>query len=112
MFMTEQKFDFIIAGAGASGNVIARRLIDAGKTVAILEAGSYDTNPDITKVFDLGTQWPSEQDWDYRTLPQEHANNRELQIPRGKVMGGTHTIKATNWVRGAKEDYDILAYLG
>ena len=110
--MTEQKFDFIIAGAGSSGNVIARRLIDAGKTVAIIEAGSYDTNPDITKVFDLGKLWHSEQDWDYRTLPQAHANNRELHIPRGKVMGGSHALNATIWVRGAKEDYDTWAYLG
>ena len=85
--MAGQNFDFIIAGAGSSGNVIARRLIDAGKTVAIIEAGPFDTNPDITKVYDLGKLWHSEQDWDYRTLPQAHANNRELHIPRGKVMG-------------------------
>ncbi|MGO3011617.1 MAG: oxidoreductase, partial [Corynebacterium casei] len=65
--MAEQNFDFIIAGAGSSGNVIARRLIDAGQTVAIIEAGPYDTNPDITKVYDLGKLWHSEQDWDYRT---------------------------------------------
>ncbi len=52
--MAGQNFDFIIAGAGSSGNVIARRLIDAGKTVAIIEAGPFDTNPDITKVYDLG----------------------------------------------------------
>ena len=110
--MAGQNFDFIIAGAGSSGNVIARRLIDAGKTVAIIEAGPYDTNPDITKVYDLGKLWHSEQDWDYRTLPQAHANNRELHIPRGKVMGGSHALNATIWVRGAKEDYDTWAYLG
>ncbi|MGP5004831.1 Choline dehydrogenase [Corynebacterium casei] len=110
--MAEQNFDFIIAGAGSSGNVIARRLIDAGQTVAIIEAGPYDTNPDITKVYDLGKLWHSEQDWDYRTLPQAYANNRELHIPRGKVMGGSHALNATIWVRGAKEDYDTWAYLG
>jgi len=110
--MAGQNFDFIIAGAGSSGNVIARRLIDAGKTVAIIEAGPFDTNPDITKVYDLGKLWHSEQDWDYRTLPQAHANNRELHIPRGKVMGGSHALNATIWVRGAKEDYDTWAYLG
>lgn len=110
--MSEQKFDFIIVGAGSSGNVIARRLIDSGRKVAIIEAGPYDTNPDITKVYDLGKLWHSEQDWNYRTLPQVHANNRELHIPRGKVMGGSHALNATIWVRGAKEDYDTWAYLG
>ena len=110
--MAEQKFDFIIVGAGSSGNVIARRLIDAGRKVAIIEAGSYDTNPDIIKVYDLGKLWHSEQDWNYRTVPQAHANNRALHIPRGKVMGGSHALNATIWVRGAKEDYDTWAYLG
>src|SRR5699024_8073783 len=110
--MVEQNFDFIVVGAGSSGNVIARRLVDAGHTVAIIEAGSYDTNPDITKVFNLGKLWHSEQDWNYHTLPQAHANNRELHIPRGKVMGGSHALNATIWVRGAKEDYDTWAYLG
>jgi len=104
--MVEQNFDFIVVGAGSSGNVIARRLVDAGHTVAIIEAGSYDTNPDITKVFNLGKLWHSEQDWNYHTLPQAHANNRELHIPRGKVMGGSHALNATIWVRGAKQDYD------
>ena len=110
--MVEQNFDFIVVGAGSSGNVIARRLVDAGHTVAIIEAGSYDTNPDITKVFNLGKLWHSEQDWNYHTLPQAHANNRELHIPRGKVMGGSHALNATIWVRGAKQDYDTWAYLG
>ncbi|APT83663.1 GMC family oxidoreductase [Corynebacterium ammoniagenes] len=110
--MVEQNFDFIVVGAGSSGNVIARRLVDAGHTVAIIEAGSYDTNPDITKVFNLGKLWHSEQDWNYHTLPQAHANIRELHIPRGKVMGGSHALNATIWVRGAKQDYDTWAYLG
>src|SRR5699024_11933559 len=67
---------------------------------------------DITKVFNHGKLWHSEQDWNYHTLPQAHANNRELHIPRGKVMGGSHALNATIWVRGAKQDYDTWAYLG
>lgn len=105
-------FDYIIVGAGSAGSVIARRLVDAGKKVAVIEAGDYDTNPDIEKVYDLGKLWHSEQDWNYRTTPQESAQGRELHIPRGKVMGGSHALNATIWVRGAKQDYDTWAYLG
>lgn len=105
-------FDYIIVGAGSAGSVIARRLVDAGKKVAVIEAGDYDTNPDIEKVYDLGKLWHSEQDWNYRTTPQESAQGRELHIPRGKVMGGSHALNATIWVRGAQQDYDTWAYLG
>ena len=31
--------DFIVVGAGSSGCVIARRLIDAGKKVLLIESG-------------------------------------------------------------------------
>ena len=35
-----------------------------------------------------------------------------LHLPRGKVMGGSHALNATIWVRGAKQDYDTWNYLG
>ncbi len=36
-----KSFDYIVVGAGSAGCVIARRLVDAGKSVAVLEAGDY-----------------------------------------------------------------------
>lgn len=110
--MSNRHFDFIVVGAGSAGSVIARRLIDAGKTVAVIEAGAYDTNPDIEKVYNLGELWFGPQDWNYRTTPQPGASNRQIHLPRGKVMGGSHALNATIWVRGAKQDYDTWAYLG
>ena len=107
-----KSFDYIVVGAGSAGCVIARRLVDAGKNVVVLEAGDYDVNPDIEKVHTLGLLWGSPQDWNYRTVPQPWAAGRSLHIPRGKVMGGSHALNATIWVRGAKQDYDTWAYLG
>lgn len=100
------ELDYIIVGAGSAGNVIARRLLDAGKRVAILEAGDYDTNPDITHLYTLGALWHSEQDWDYYSTEQAGASNRRIHLPRGKVMGGSHALNATIWVRGDKWDYE------
>ena len=101
------EFDYIIVGAGSAGNVIARRLLDAGKRVAILEAGDQDINPDIEHLNTLGALWHSEQDWDYYTTEQHGASNRRLHLPRGKVMGGSHALNAAIWVRGDRQDYDI-----
>src|SRR4051812_26155584 len=100
------ELDYIIVGAGSAGNVIARRLLDAGKRVAVLEAGPRDTNPDIAHLNTLGALWHSEQDWDYYTTEQEGASNRRLHLPRGKVMGGSHALNAAIWVRGDRWDYD------
>ncbi|NKX53131.1 GMC family oxidoreductase [Arthrobacter mobilis] len=110
--MTAAEFDFIVVGAGSAGAVVARRLIDAGKTVAVLEAGGEDTNPVIADVFAAGALWHGPEDWDYYTTGQEGCAGRRLHLPRGKVTGGSHALNATIWVRGAKQDYDTWNYLG
>lgn len=104
--------DFLIVGGGSAGIVLTRRLLDAGKTVTLVEAGLRDPNPDIDHLYNLGKLWHSEQDWDYYTVPQPGANNRRLHLPRGKVLGGSHALNACIWVRGAAADYDTWAYLG
>ena len=98
--------DVIIVGAGTAGAIIARRLLDAGKTVHLLEAGRPDDNPAIHDMSRLGELWMSPDDWGYFTTPQKHANGRKLQWPRGKVLGGSHSLNATIFVRGNKADYD------
>ncbi|GAA1357911.1 GMC family oxidoreductase N-terminal domain-containing protein [Arthrobacter rhombi] len=106
------EFDYIIVGAGSAGCVIARRLVDAGKRVAVLEAGGEDTNPVIANVAEAGALWHGPEDWDYHTTEQPGCDGRRMHLPRGKVMGGSHALNATIWVRGAKQDYDTWNYLG
>ncbi|QDZ14655.1 GMC family oxidoreductase [Humibacter ginsenosidimutans] len=102
----------IVVGGGSAGAVIARRLVDAGVAVTLLEAGGEDTNPAIDDPSRAGELWHSAEDWDFRTVPQEHAAGRRLHLPRGKVLGGSHALNAMIWVRGAHSDYDHWASLG
>ena len=40
-------------------------------------------------------------DWDYATLPEAGCNNRMMYMPRGKTLGGSSSINAMVYIRGA-----------
>lgn len=92
--------------------MIVRRLVDAGRRVLLLEAGGPDTSPAIKDPARLGEIWHSADDWDYFTVPQEHAADRRLHLPRGRVLGGSHSLNAMIYVRCAPQDYDHWESLG
>ena len=102
----------IVVGAGSAGSVVARRLADAGVSVTVIEAGGEDTNPAIHDLARMPELWHSPDDWDYRTVPQPGANGHRIHLPRGKVLGGSHALNATIWVRCSPVDFDHWASLG
>jgi len=110
--MAGQEFDHIIVGAGSAGCVIARRLVDAGRRVALVEAGGSDSNPAIHDPLRAWELWNSPEDWAYLTEPQEHSLKTSLSWPRGKVLGGSSALNGMIYIRGAKADFGNWAYNG
>jgi choline dehydrogenase-like flavoprotein len=101
-------FDYVIAGGGTAGCVLANRLsADAGVTVALIEAGPPDADPAIRVpamvAKAIGNQ---RQSWGYQTVPQRAVDNRVLPVPRGRVLGGCSSINGMVYFRGHPREYD------
>ncbi len=109
-----ERFDFIIIGAGSAGCVLANRLSNNPKiTVLLLEAGGKDTNPwiHIPGGYFKTMHNPS-TDWCFKTEKEAELNNREMNFPRGKTLGGSSSINGMLYIRGQSGDYDYWRQLG
>ena len=108
------EFDYIIAGAGSAGCVLANRLSASGKhSVLLLEAGPKDTNIWIHVPLGYGKLFKDKSvNWMYQTEPEPGLDGRVVFQPRGKVLGGSSSINGLLYVRGQREDYDRWRQLG
>lgn len=102
------EFDYVIAGAGSAGCVQARRLSDAGFKVLLLEVGPSDKSWIIRMPAGLRSAFKptSQYNWWYYTEEQRQLNNRRIQQPRGRLLGGSSSINGMTWLRGHPLDYD------
>ena len=106
--------DFVVVGAGSAGCVIANRLSASPNTkVILLEAGGADRNPWIhIPVGYFKTMHNPSVDWCYKTEPDPGLNGRQLDWPRGKVLGGSSSLNGLLYVRGQPQDYDRWRQMG
>ena len=82
----KRRWDYIIAGAGTAGCVLANRLTeDPDVNVLILEAGSHDMlHPMIHVPGGVGMLFGPRVNWRFHTVPQPHLGNRRIWYPQGK----------------------------
>ena len=107
-------FDYVIAGAGSAGCVLAARLSeDPAVRVLLLEAGPPDRSIWIHLPIGYGkTMWSPRYNWCFHTDPDPNMNGRRIYWPRGKTLGGSSAINGLIYIRGQHEDYDHWARLG
>ncbi|KAJ5159570.1 uncharacterized protein N7482_006574 [Penicillium canariense] len=90
-------YDFVIIGGGQAGLVVGGRLSeDSNHTVLVLESGGngddYRERIDTPAYAYFDSLWTTPLNWEFYTVPQPNANDREIYWPRGKVLGGSSAI--------------------
>ena len=115
MSATVPHYDFIVVGAGSSGATIASRLTENGAyRVLLLEAGVEGSGylwsripAGVSKMINNPAV-----NWCFSSEPDAGSGGRRIEVPRGKMLGGTSSINGMVFMRGQPQDYNHWAQLG
>ena len=104
----QEEYDFVILGAGSAGCVLANRLSESGEyTVLVVEAGPMDNKLLIQIPAGVHSVYRDPSiNWNYQSESERELDERRIELPRGRVVGGSSSINAMVYMRGHPLDYD------
>lgn len=105
-------FDYVVVGAGSAGCVVTQRLVQAGRSVLLLEAGPNDDTLYVRMPASFVRVIGTERTWLYEAEPQAAAGGRRMVVPQGRTLGGGSSVNAMVYIRGTARDYDDWAAQG
>ena len=107
-------FDYVVAGGGLAGCILAARLSEDPKVeVLLVEAGGSPDSIWIRMPAGMGRLFTNPAyNWGFTAHSATDNGSRELYLPQGKVLGGSSSINGMAFVRGHPQDYDRWEALG
>src|SRR5271154_4886219 len=105
-------FDYIVVGGGSAGCTVTHRLVKAGKSVLMIEAGPSDDNQFVHMPGGFVRLFSTERVQFYMSEPQTSAGGRPMPVPQGRTLGGGSSVNAMIYIRGGAEDYDEWRDMG
>ena len=105
---------YIIIGAGSAGCVLANKLSEnPSNSVLLIEAGPMDNYSPIKMPLAASSLFKNKKyGWGYETEPEKNLNNRTINWPRGKTLGGSSSINGMLYIRGQANDYEEWEKVG
>lgn len=109
-----QTYDYIIVGSGTAGATLAARLSeDQSCNVLVLEAGGSDRRFWLRlPVGYFRTIYDTRVSRLFRSAPDAGIAGRQMDVPRGRVVGGSSSINGLIFIRGQRQDFDDWEALG
>ncbi|MFN7951439.1 MAG: GMC family oxidoreductase [bacterium] len=107
--MSDAAFDYVVVGGGSAGSMAGAELArDPAVRVLVLEAGdAAERNPETLRADGYQQAFLNERlMWDRFTPPQPGLGGHRVFVGTGRGMGGSGSINAMVYTRGAAHDYD------
>ncbi|KAI0884269.1 oxidoreductase [Annulohypoxylon maeteangense] len=112
--MALNSYDFVIAGGGTAGLVLASRLSeDESQSVLVIEAGSDQSDNLQAKIPAFyAALLGGKADWNFASVAQPNLLGRTVQLNQGKALGGSSILNAQVFAPPTPGIIDSWASLG